>query len=162
MALGAGLGIGSVYLLASKYSQYMKKEYGDLLPSQLGTKSEREEAPPVPAVKGDQVELCGSALEQDEIIAEQLTRNIQFFGLDGQKKITESFVVVVGLGVCCEVLLLLPLGSWHMNSLTKGYCPCRELEVMQHICCSGLVLEGYALLILTKSPCHLSTDTAWQ
>lgn len=114
VALGAGLGIGTVYFLASKYSKCVTKEYGDLLPGQLGTESDREEAP-VPAVRGDQVELCGSALEHDDIIAEQLTRNIQFFGLDGQKKITESFVVVVGLGVRYEalfLLLLLLLGNW--------------------------------------------------
>jgi len=38
-------------------------------------------------------------LEKDDIVAEQLTRNIQFFGKDGQKKINDAFVVVVGLGV---------------------------------------------------------------
>lgn len=37
-------------------------------------------------------------LLQDDIVSEQLTRNIQFFGLDCQRKVTESFVVVIGLG----------------------------------------------------------------
>ncbi|KMS97423.1 hypothetical protein BVRB_5g127040 [Beta vulgaris subsp. vulgaris] len=37
-------------------------------------------------------------LSQDEIVSEQLTRNIQFFGLDSQQKVTGSFVVVIGLG----------------------------------------------------------------
>lgn len=37
--------------------------------------------------------------EDDEILSEQLTRNVQFFGLENQKKIANSFVVVVGLGV---------------------------------------------------------------
>jgi glutamate-1-semialdehyde aminotransferase len=37
--------------------------------------------------------------DQDEVLAEQLTRNVQFFGLDNQKGITKSFVVVIGLGV---------------------------------------------------------------
>lgn len=37
--------------------------------------------------------------DQDEVLAEQLTRNVQFFGLDKQKQITNSFVVVIGLGV---------------------------------------------------------------
>lgn len=36
--------------------------------------------------------------EEDDIIKEQLTRNVQFFGLPGQKEISKSFVVVVGLG----------------------------------------------------------------
>ncbi|MEW5309298.1 MAG: hypothetical protein WDW38_001193 [Sanguina aurantia] len=37
-------------------------------------------------------------LEDDEILSEALTRNVQFFGLTGQKAIGSSFVVVVGLG----------------------------------------------------------------
>ena len=40
-----------------------------------------------------------SRFEEDDILQEQLTRNVQFFGLDSQKKIGGSFVVVVGLGV---------------------------------------------------------------
>ncbi len=35
----------------------------------------------------------------DEVLAEQWTRNEQFFGLDGQLCIARSFVVVIGLGV---------------------------------------------------------------
>jgi hypothetical protein len=35
----------------------------------------------------------------DDILSEQLTRNVQFFGLRAQKVIARSFVVVVGLGV---------------------------------------------------------------
>lgn len=38
----------------------------------------------------------------DDVLAEQLTRNIQFFGTAGQDKIINSFVVVVGLGVSCH------------------------------------------------------------
>ncbi|KAE8654994.1 translation initiation factor-related family protein [Hibiscus syriacus] len=44
---------------------------------------------------------CGLAalnLLADEIVSEQLTRNIQFFGLDSQEKVTSSYVVVIGLG----------------------------------------------------------------
>ncbi|GIL71551.1 hypothetical protein Vretimale_2607 [Volvox reticuliferus] len=35
---------------------------------------------------------------EDEILTEQLTRNVQFFGEDGQLEIAKAFVVVVGLG----------------------------------------------------------------
>jgi hypothetical protein len=35
----------------------------------------------------------------DEILSEHLTRNVQFFGIEKQKIIANSFVVVVGLGV---------------------------------------------------------------
>ncbi|RCV21100.1 hypothetical protein SEVIR_4G110400v4 [Setaria viridis] len=39
-----------------------------------------------------------SDLLSDEVVSEQLTRNTQFFGMDSQKKVTESYVVVIGLG----------------------------------------------------------------
>ncbi|KAI4299626.1 hypothetical protein L6164_033064 [Bauhinia variegata] len=37
-------------------------------------------------------------LLKDEIVTEQLTRNIQFFGFESQQKVTASYVVVIGLG----------------------------------------------------------------
>lgn len=37
-------------------------------------------------------------LLKDEIVSEQLTRNVQFFGLEAQQKVTTSYVVVIGLG----------------------------------------------------------------
>ncbi|XP_059642271.1 tRNA threonylcarbamoyladenosine dehydratase 2 isoform X2 [Cornus florida] len=37
-------------------------------------------------------------LLEDEIVSEQLTRNIQFFGFESQQKVTASYVVVIGLG----------------------------------------------------------------
>nr|KYP40036.1 Uncharacterized protein C1A6.10 [Cajanus cajan] len=37
-------------------------------------------------------------LLKDEIVSEQLTRNIQFFGSESQQKVTASYVVVIGLG----------------------------------------------------------------
>ncbi|KDP39833.1 hypothetical protein JCGZ_04243 [Jatropha curcas] len=40
----------------------------------------------------------GPDLLSDEIVSEQLTRNIQFFGLDSQCKVAASYVVVIGLG----------------------------------------------------------------
>ncbi|XP_021298061.1 tRNA threonylcarbamoyladenosine dehydratase isoform X2 [Herrania umbratica] len=42
--------------------------------------------------------MSGLNLLADEIVSEQLTRNIQFFGLDSQQKVTTSYVVVIGLG----------------------------------------------------------------
>jgi hypothetical protein len=35
----------------------------------------------------------------DEILGEHFTRNVQFFGREGQEKIMGAFVIVVGLGV---------------------------------------------------------------
>ncbi|CAE6201642.1 unnamed protein product [Arabidopsis arenosa] len=40
----------------------------------------------------------GQDLLKDEIVSEHLTRNIQFFGLESQHKVTGSYVVVIGLG----------------------------------------------------------------
>ncbi|XP_059449189.1 tRNA threonylcarbamoyladenosine dehydratase isoform X2 [Corylus avellana] len=42
--------------------------------------------------------MAGLDLLKDEIVSEQLTRNIQFFGLESQQKVTASYVVVIGLG----------------------------------------------------------------
>lgn len=39
---------------------------------------------------------------QDEVLMEQLTRNVQFFGEEAQQTIANSFVIVVGLGVSCD------------------------------------------------------------
>ncbi|CAM6109865.1 unnamed protein product [Calypogeia fissa] len=36
--------------------------------------------------------------DSDDIIVEQFTRNIQFYGKEGQKKVHEALVVVIGLG----------------------------------------------------------------
>lgn len=40
----------------------------------------------------------GLDLMTDEIVSEQLTRNVQFYGLEGQQKVSASYVVVIGLG----------------------------------------------------------------
>ncbi|XP_044478351.1 tRNA threonylcarbamoyladenosine dehydratase-like isoform X2 [Mangifera indica] len=47
------------------------------------------------AMKG---EMPGLDILKDEIVSEQLTRNIQFFGIELQQKVTASYVVVIGLG----------------------------------------------------------------
>ncbi len=50
-----------------------------------------------------------TAVVDDEIVAEQFTRNVQFFGVESQKKVAEAFVVVIGLGGvgshCAHMLL---------------------------------------------------------
>lgn len=42
--------------------------------------------------------MVNEDLLKDEIVSEQLTRNIQFFGSESQQKVTASYVVVIGLG----------------------------------------------------------------
>lgn len=47
----------------------------------------------------DKIVLTGGCdLLQDEIVSEQFTRNVQFFGMDSQLLVHNAFVVVVGLG----------------------------------------------------------------
>ncbi|KAI8536528.1 hypothetical protein RHMOL_Rhmol10G0264500 [Rhododendron molle] len=41
---------------------------------------------------------ASSDLLKDEIVSEQLTRNIQFFGIESQHNVSASYVVVIGLG----------------------------------------------------------------
>uniref|UniRef100_A0A7N0T0V1 THIF-type NAD/FAD binding fold domain-containing protein n=1 Tax=Kalanchoe fedtschenkoi TaxID=63787 RepID=A0A7N0T0V1_KALFE len=41
---------------------------------------------------------ASSSLLEDEIVSEHLTRNVQFFGLESQRRVTSSYVVVIGLG----------------------------------------------------------------
>ena len=54
-----------------------------------------------PATVGTEPETSATVEDflEDEILVEQFTRNVQFFGKQGQQKVAESFVVVIGLGV---------------------------------------------------------------
>ncbi|CAN1829173.1 tRNA threonylcarbamoyladenosine dehydratase [Linum perenne] len=54
---------------------------------------------PEDSVKCSSSDRCQSSdLLKDDIVSEQLTRNIQFFGFESQEKVTSSYVVVIGLG----------------------------------------------------------------
>ncbi|CAN1288505.1 tRNA threonylcarbamoyladenosine dehydratase 1 [Linum perenne] len=54
---------------------------------------------PEDSVKRSSSDRCQSSdLLKDDIVSEQLTRNIQFFGFESQEKVTSSYVVVIGLG----------------------------------------------------------------
>lgn len=44
--------------------------------------------------------------QEDDILAEQLTRNVQFFGSEGQQRIADAFVIVVGLGVRAAIAVM--------------------------------------------------------
>lgn len=49
----------------------------------------------------------------DEVVGEQLTRNVQFFGRQGQQRVCDAFVVVVGLGVSFAEYLAVVAGASH-------------------------------------------------
>lgn len=99
LAIGAGCGMGVVYYLACRYSRHVERAYDEY-------KREAEEHRTCVSCTSC---LDSSSLEHDDVVAEQLTRNVQFFGLEGQKKVADSFVVVVGLGGvgshCAHMLL---------------------------------------------------------
>ncbi|PON43394.1 Ubiquitin-activating enzyme E [Parasponia andersonii] len=48
--------------------------------------------------EGQNYRMEDSDLLSDDIVSEHLTRNVQFFGLESQHKVTRSYVVVIGLG----------------------------------------------------------------
>lgn len=89
MAVGAGIAIG---ICLSKSSHLFYKVKSNVWSQTQDGKHEQEEGVECSWLKPED-------LDTDDIISEQLTRNIQFFGLKGQKRISDSFVVVVGLGV---------------------------------------------------------------
>ncbi|XP_045815755.1 tRNA threonylcarbamoyladenosine dehydratase-like [Trifolium pratense] len=49
-------------------------------------------------IAGKSDKVVSDDLLKDEIVSEQLTRNIQFFGFESQQKVSASYVVVIGLG----------------------------------------------------------------
>lgn len=84
--IGVGVGIATVYFTYKRNNRIR----GNICDHKHPTSDSQ------PALQGS---FTPNDLEDDDIIAEQLTRNIQFFGIEGQKKISGSFVVVIGLGV---------------------------------------------------------------
>ncbi|KAF7851758.1 hypothetical protein BT93_L2626 [Corymbia citriodora subsp. variegata] len=99
MLLGGGAILGSVstlvllkLLLPRRGQKYIKEDFslpGDGLTLDTTKKDYFSNGDH----QGADVDLL-----KDEIVSEHLTRNIQFFGLDSQQKVTKSYVVVIGLG----------------------------------------------------------------
>ena len=77
------------------------------------------------------------------MVSEQLTRNIQFFGLEKQQRIADAFVVVVGLGVCrciklhAQISRIVRHDTKAMSLLFHIMVPRsrRAWAAMQPICC---------------------------
>jgi hypothetical protein len=77
----------------------------------------------------------------DEIVGEQLTRNVQFFGREGQQRVCDAFVVVVGLGV----RLALP-----RTPVSTALTLRRAWAATRPACCCARVSAGCASSTLTR------------
>ncbi|KAF3331565.1 hypothetical protein FCM35_KLT02971 [Carex littledalei] len=92
---GAVFGSLSTVALLKLFNRYHVKQYG----KSMATRGFAEDGTNGKASYEDLTRnFVGSDLLADEIVSEQLTRNIQFFGLESQRKVTQSFVVIIGLG----------------------------------------------------------------
>lgn len=117
-AAGAALGAGALYLYTreaersqqpvdgSAAAQAAGGGGGAVAAAGSGGGSATLAAQPSPAAPVDM-----SHFDEDEILEEQLTRNVQFFGLEAQRRIGGAFVVVVGLGVSGGLRLEMREGS---------------------------------------------------
>ncbi|KAJ4764060.1 tRNA threonylcarbamoyladenosine dehydratase [Rhynchospora pubera] len=98
LLISAGAVFGSLSTLAVlKLShRYYAKRHGKSLPNGALAEDDGTNG------KASNEDLVRNFVETDmladEIVSEQLTRNIQFFGLESQRKVTQSFVVIIGLG----------------------------------------------------------------
>lgn len=109
LAIGAAAGAGAMWMTLRRSKSPDKRSISTASfaqESSTGLPSRSCDGTEKPDATFSVIPLLAGLIEEDEIVQEQLTRNIQFFGREGQKKICESFVVVVGLGVgmseCCS------------------------------------------------------------
>ena len=97
---------GCLYWLAARATRATEKAFAEHQDDDARQKEQLDSATPHT--------LTSVSLLGDDVVAEQLTRNVQFFGLEGQSKICDSFVVVVGLGGvgshCAHMLLRAGVG----------------------------------------------------
>lgn len=116
LGAGAALGVGACWLVSSAHSTSR-----DTVRTQSGTiasttnrsaeasdsKNQSASALSGLAGAGAGAGVSVSRFQEDEVLTEQLTRNVQFFGLEGQQRIADAYVVIVGLGVsstCAHML----------------------------------------------------------
>ncbi len=126
-AAGGAIGLGFC-VLASRYVRSLSHEAAPL---------PRETFPRVPHRSDPTADLTGrlpaglpaasgaapphsvAEYEGDEVLEEQFTRNVQFFGSEGQRKAARALVVVVGLGVRNATLQ-----RWHQELMGDGARVC--------------------------------------
>lgn len=131
-AVGAAIALGALQYWYRRDWNASRRQYGPV----------PETAQPSTANQVRDLNCGLSDFISDEVLSEQFTRNVQFFGQDGQLKIANAFVVVVGLGVNIRsTYLIYPRRLSHLTA----YMVYRVLVAMPHTCSSGLGLEGFDL-----------------
>lgn len=88
-AVGAAIALGALQCGYRREWNASRRQYGAAIQERQGS--------PASSVQGSSRGM--SDFVSDEVLSEQFTRNVQFFGQGGQLKIANAFVVVVGLGV---------------------------------------------------------------
>ncbi|CAA6664767.1 unnamed protein product [Spirodela intermedia] len=101
LLIGAGAVLGSISTVAllKLYSRWIDNRCG-IKSRSLSNDHGIIDGKPSSSQQCHRVEgksIVGDFLS-DEIISEQLTRNIQFFGIESQRKVIKSYVVIIGLG----------------------------------------------------------------
>ncbi len=170
-AFAVGLIAGAAVSSLSMYI-YLKRAEVNVVASSSGASKSPASATTAAAVPASLLEF-----EHDEVLAEQLTRNTQFFGIEKQRAIANAFVVVIGLGVSCQADTDPMPGIWSRqptqwsasnNTMINNYqkhedfvtlaasagaycqCVCRALAVMQHTCCFDQASASCGWLTLIK------------
>ena len=100
VAAAAGLAVGA----AATYLLLQQRDSVSGRPPIVGSAAAAPQAQQRQHQEAQAVQPASSVRNflQDEVLMEQLTRNVQFFGEEAQQTIANSFVIVVGLGVSCD------------------------------------------------------------
>lgn len=141
-AAGAALGAAALYLYTRhEWSQQTAAPPAAGDGTQQAAAAVPSAAASSPPANGSQFSMA--EFEQDEVLEEQLTRNVQFFGLPAQKRIGGSFVVVVGLGVSWR--------QWRQPLLAAPSAPAVAALELPGLGASG---SGSYWLCGTSATCH--------
>lgn len=163
LATGASIGAAISYLamrqLQDSEATAKQKSPGVTIHASAGTTAAGSQ-PQAQATTSGRHAHGGASLrhfETDEILSEHLTRNVQFFGLEAQRRICNSFVVVVGLGVSASSRL----GLKRLAALPGQLAPapdrqeqamqlpsCRHAASSNALCCPLLGLRRRSCRVL--------------
>ena len=109
-------------------------------------------APPAAAVEA----VAPQEWLHDDILGEQFTRNVQFFGEASQRQIANAFVVVIGLGVSAMTLAMRACGpDWccRLADMTQQHGQFNLRARCQHGTCHTLPQHSSAWRLVAADIC---------